>query len=746
MTVAILQVKNEDEINCGSMSPETDNSSMENSMSSHSSSQRSSVTSIDSNHDHTVPLELGLVIHALQTASQEDKVQSKQEKEIKTSTNNQSSANMIVLNAEDIKSVKPTLLLPREQEKTDEPVSRAIHLLFNNQFMEAKKLFETHAHMDPLYASGLGFMTFFKASMTMDEKSVESAIQTLITIYTMATTQISQASGTHIGSSFFQYVSSCYQNIKTARGSAIPIHAAPVKPKWIETHKTRIVSNGILRAHVVKAEACLQMAILYLFQEKVSSYIKCGLNLRRAYTSYSVVWQEYKRMGQLCDQYIDRNTVSGIQFGIGAIHLILSSLPPKITNIISAFSWKADKHLGFALLKLCFENKQSRSPLASGMLLAYYTTLIQCCPQLLSDIYTQPAIETLLEAQKTYPNSSIFLYFAGKTSRIAHNLTLSTESFTYAIETSRKEWAEVEIHQVCQFEIGINQMMQNNWKEAIPHFYALFHEGYGSSAVLCYLTGACLDMAGQRTEAILALAQIPSLVRTSSKDYHQKSTSGMESYVLRKVEFFQQSGYQDMDMTMCALEYLYLMNAYELMEAAQLEQNLSLTDHALSKILEAEKLEYSIRAKELLPETPPPQYDNQRSVLLLIKAAILNAMGRAQEAIVHLNWIIDHRSNIKIDTWVLPFAYWEVGCTSRILNHHKRAQEFWKAALSYKKHDFEYRLAMRIHVAMTQASSNSVHSTVTKLDSSTKHLSVSKDDQMEQMINQLEVAQARLST
>ncbi|OBZ90684.1 Tetratricopeptide repeat protein 39C [Choanephora cucurbitarum] len=717
MTVAILQVKNDDDINYDLMSSETNSSSS-------NSSQRSSVTSIDSNHDHTVPLELGLVIHALQISSEQEVKDLKptQAIEIKSTKPVHSSDNMIVLNSDTIKHVKPSILLPREQEIADEPVCRAIHLLFNNQFMEAKKLFETHANTDPLHASGLGFMSFFKATMTLDPKSIENAIQVLISIYTMATAQISRASGSYIGSSIFQYVSSCYQNLKSSRASAIPIHATPVKPKLIETHKTHIIPNGTLRAHVIKAEACLQMAILYLFQEKIASYVKCGLNLRRAYTSYSIVWQEYKRMGQLHNEYIDQNTISGIQFGIGAIHLILSSLPPKILCIISAFSWKPDRHLGFALLKLCFENKQSRSPLASAMLLAYYTTLIQFCPQLLADTYTQPAIETLLEAQKIYPNSSIFLYFAGKTSRIAQNLNLSTESFLYAIETSKKEWAEVEIHQASRFEMGINQMMQNNWKEAVGLFHGLFQEGYGSPAVLCYLTGACLDMLGQRTEAILTFAQIPALVRPSARSYHQKSTSGMESYVMRKVVFFQQSGYQDMDMTMCALECLYLINAYQLMDMVQLEQNLSLTDYSLSKILEAEKLEYSIRAKELLPETPPPQYDNQRSVLLLIKAAILNAMGRAQEAIVHLNWIIDHKATIKIDSWALPFAYWEVGCTSWSLNHKTRAQQFWEAAL---------RLAMQIHLAMTQASSMT-HATVTKLDNK---LSESQGDQTEEMNN-----------
>jgi hypothetical protein len=72
-------------------------------------------------------------------------------------------------------------------------------------------------------------------------------------------------------------------------------------------------------------------------------------------------------MGQEYTKHIDRETVSAMQFGIGAVHLLLSSLPPKILKILSIFGLKSDKQLGFALLKLCLEGKGIRSPLASLM-------------------------------------------------------------------------------------------------------------------------------------------------------------------------------------------------------------------------------------------------------------------------------------------------------------------------------------------------------------------------------------------
>lgn len=304
----------------------------------------------------------------------------------------------------------------------------------------------------------------------------------------------------------------------------------------------------------------------------------------------------------------------------------------------------------------------------------------------------------MLDAQRTYPNSAFFLYFAGRTSRLARNLTLSTQSFTYAVEISKNEWAEVEVLHACSYEIGFNHMMEHNWEEAAKVFDQLCTERYWSPAIFRYLTGACLDMMGQRTEAILAYAEVPQLA--GSKTH---STTLMEKYVLRKVTAFQDCGYQDMDMTLCALEYLCLFTGFDFMSVDLLEESLHVVDHALNQILEAEKTEFGIRTRELLPETPAPKYFDQRGALLLIKSALFNAMGRFKESIIHLNWIIDHKDEIDVDKWIVPFAYWEAGVTAWGMDNKTRSRYFWESALKFSKYDFEYRLAMRVNLAITKA-------------------------------------------
>lgn len=110
----------------------------------------------------------------------------------------------------------------------------------------------------------------------------KNAIDVLTTTYSIASAQIDAASKKTVGNSVYQAMSSYYNYIKFARGSGgLPASPKPATLKSIQKDGVTFVPNGVLRAHVAKAECCLQIAILQLLQENVMGYIKCGMNLRR---------------------------------------------------------------------------------------------------------------------------------------------------------------------------------------------------------------------------------------------------------------------------------------------------------------------------------------------------------------------------------------------------------------------------------------------------------------------------------
>ncbi|KAI8336682.1 hypothetical protein BC941DRAFT_353711 [Chlamydoabsidia padenii] len=601
-----------------------------------------------------------------------------------------SQTNSVVPGKIDLKSVSPNTMGPREQEKYDQNMLKGMQAFFNNKFADAKSIFSTRAENDPLYALGLGCMAFIK----------ENAILTLTETYQFANAQVDAASAKK---PLKDTVSHYFTNLMGSNPTNLPTNTRPLNQDEMNSQPA-FMTNGALRAHVIKAECGLLMGIIHMTQETVVGYLKMGMNLRRAYSSYSLVWQEYKRMGQDFNKYMDQDTISAIQFGIGSVHLLLSSLPPKILRIVSAFGWKADKHLGFALLKLCLEGRRIRSPLASMMLLSYYVILTSFAPQLLTQELVQPAIECLLDAQQSYPNSAFFLYFAGRVSRLAKNLPLSTQSFVYTYEVSQGAWAETTMGHLATLEIAFNCAMALDWSSTSERISDL-QDKHHSPAFMKYFYGACMEMMGNRTEAILAFAEAPKLM-------DKKKKSQMEQYVTRRVDFFEQSGYQDMDFSLPALEILAMWNCFPSMTEQALEQCLVLIDGTLESIYEREKQEYEIRVIELAPNAPVPDYYDQRGTLLVMKSSILNSLNRPKDAIVHLNWVIDHKEHIKHSKWIVPFAYWESGITLWALDEYKRARALWEQALSFSGYDFEYRLAIRLNLAITHAIELGVPETV----------------------------------
>ncbi|KAG2194527.1 hypothetical protein INT47_005731 [Mucor saturninus] len=610
-----------------------------------------------------------------------------------------SNSNTISVFNIDFENVRPNFLSPRAQEKYDEDMKAGMDHFFNNKFSQAKTIFEKRAKDDPLYSLGLSSMSFIKAITSYNPKDVEGALSQLTETYLFANAQVDIAAANKpIGDAISHY----FTNLIGSNSTHLPTKTRPLTK--YERQEQTFFPNGSLRAHVIKAECGLLMAIIYLSMETMVGYLKAGLNLRRAYNSYSLVWQEYKRMGQDFNKYMDRDTISAIQFGIGSVHLLLSSLPPKILKIVSAFGWSADKHLGFALLKLCLEGKRIRSPLASLMLLSYYVTLASYAPQVLTRELIQPAIECLLDAQQTYPNSAFFLYFAGRVSRLARNLPLSTQSFVYTFEVSQGDWAETTIGNLATFEIAFNSAMGLDWTSAAVRALEL-QTKYNSPAFLKYFYGACMEMMGNRTEAILSFAEAPGLV-------DRKRNSQPELFVANRVAFFEISGYQDLDFSLPALEILFTWNAFPCMAPETLEKCLELIEHTLELIYEREKLEYDIRTVELVPVTATPDYYDQRGTLLLMKASIYNALNRYTEGIVHINWIIDNKEKFKHSNWIVPFAYWESGNICWGTEEFKRARALWESTLTYSGFDFEYRLATRLNLAIQHAIDLGVPETV----------------------------------
>ncbi|KAI8146064.1 hypothetical protein BJV82DRAFT_404445 [Fennellomyces sp. T-0311] len=197
--------------------------------------------------------------------------------------------NVITIPTVDPKSIPINYLTPREQEEADEPVREGMRNLFDNKFMNAKNTFLAKASVEPLHALGLGAMAFIKAMMTYQEKDIEIAMTALATAYTIAKAQIDN---TQFKKPLKEAVSQYFSAMLTRNNaSGLPNNPTPItraNSNGVPREAPTFLPNGILRAHVIKAECCLLMSILQLSQESVVNYLKCGLNLRRVLSGKNI--------------------------------------------------------------------------------------------------------------------------------------------------------------------------------------------------------------------------------------------------------------------------------------------------------------------------------------------------------------------------------------------------------------------------------------------------------------------------
>lgn len=85
-------------------------------------------------------------------------------------------------------------------------------------------------------------------------------------------------------------VSHYITNLMGSNSTHLPTNTRPLNK--YELQEQTFMSNGALRAHVIKAECGLLMAIIYLSMETVVGYLKAGLNLRRGIVMCGMQYDE----------------------------------------------------------------------------------------------------------------------------------------------------------------------------------------------------------------------------------------------------------------------------------------------------------------------------------------------------------------------------------------------------------------------------------------------------------------------
>lgn len=581
------------------------------------------------------------------------------------------------------------LLTPVEQDAKDEEALRGVHLVFNNELDEALTLFESKSSNDALYSLTNSSLSFFKATLTFDEEDIKKSIADLDKTYALAQNDIDLSrpqtsilgSVSKLWSSGLGFLSrststdSISNNVKDQDDSV---------PGCCEEKEQRM-HNLEFRAHVIRAETLLLSALIQLFQESILNYMKAGLNLRKGYYEYQLVHSEMKKnQGSNLLEYYDNNSVGGVYFGIGTTNILLSILPSKILKIIAVLGIKGDRQLGFDYLQRAIEGGGVRAPLAQLFVLMFHSLLLSFAPSFSLDSIDRMK-DLLNSALKQYPSSSFFHLLSGRCLRAQRLLPESFEAFQKAA-VCPPSWPE--LSSFSNYEIGITKLFLLDWRGAIAEFDKLIENGYWSKALFVYLKAACYIELNEMDKANELLSQVES---ASQRKFGGRTIS-VEQFVLRKVKRYMKDP-ENGRLILPGLEIVAIWNGFACMPLEYLNKAKEMVDDAILKV-----------NKEAINEIT----EQRLSLLYFIKATLLKEIPAERQAAKNsFQWIFDHPKSVGEDTYIVPFAQYEAGVLAFEEKSVNVCRKHLESARDYStEFNFEYRLAMRIHLALLKLDSD----------------------------------------
>ncbi|XP_068196855.1 tetratricopeptide repeat protein 39C-like isoform X2 [Antennarius striatus] len=561
-----------------------------------------------------------------------------------------------------------------------------INMLLNNGFKESDELFRAYRNHSPLMSFGASFVSFLNAMMTFEEEKMQMAFEDL-----KATEKLCESENASV--------------IETIKNKI---------KRNMESQRTGVAVVDRLQRQIIIADCQVYIAVLSFIKQELSSYIKGGWILRKAWKMYNKCYSDIthmqegsrsaseqqetppislshpsdlshhsrsssrrlspsKRLHDISPEALDRLKGS-VSFGYGLFHLCISMVPPHLLKIVNLLGFPGDRLQGLSALAYASESKDMKAPLATLALLWYHTVVQPFFA--LNGTDTQAGLveakSILQKREATYPNSSLFMFFKGRVQRLECQISSALMSFRVALDLASDQR---EIQHVCLYEIGWCSMIELNYTEAYRAFERLKAESRWSQCYYAYLNGVCQGAADDLEGAISVFKDVQRLFK--------RKNNQIELFSMKRAEKLKSTSLSKELCILSVIEILYLWKA--LVNSSN--TTLQIMIHVLQGINDAS----CVGLKNLLLGAINRCLKNTKDAIQYFQLAVRDEVGRLS------------------NSYVQPYACYELGCV--LLNNPESVGKgrvlMLQAKEDYAGYDFENRLHVRIHSAL--ASMNAEH-------------------------------------
>ncbi|KAH0628714.1 hypothetical protein JD844_010156 [Phrynosoma platyrhinos] len=374
----------------------------------------------------------------------------------------------------------------------------------------------------------------------------------------------------------------------------------------------------------------------------------------------------------------------GIALGIGAFNLTLSLFPPRILKLLEFAGFSGDKEYGLRQLHQGATTCNLRALLCTMLLLCYYTFLTFILG-IGEDDFTEA--EALLNPYLSrYPQSAIFLFFAGRIEEIKGNISEAIKKFEEGCSV-QQAWKQ--FHHMCYWELMWCFAYKGMWKMA--YFYAdlLSKENRWSKAMYVYMKAAFLSMLPPEEPRPFGEEEVELFRQVSS--FKQKiagKSPPTEKFAIRKARRYKTSEYVPLPVP--ALEMMYMWNGFTV-----LGKRKELLEGTLDTLTQAEKR---------LQEAPASEYQvDDQCLVLLLKGLVLKHLHSSAEAEACFSAVHGSEKRIRYDHYLVPNALLELSLLYVAQGRNEEAVQLLRRAKNhYKNYSMESRTLFRIHAVLSK--------------------------------------------
>ncbi|XP_068557854.1 tetratricopeptide repeat protein 39C-like isoform X1 [Cebidichthys violaceus] len=564
-------------------------------------------------------------------------------------------------------------------DKTDdldeaEMALKGINMLLNNGFKESDELFRLYRNHSPLMSFGASFVSFLNAMMTFEEEKMQMAFEDL-----KATERLCESENTGV--------------IETIKNKL---------KRSVDSQRSGVAAVDRLQRQIIIADCQVYLAVLSFIKQELSSYIKGGWILRKAWKMYNKCYSDITHLQEgrrrraseqqamappslsshgrssspgpspslrpdgISPEALDR-LKGAVSFGYGLFHLCISMVPPHLLKIVNLLGFPGDRLQGLSALTYASESKDMKAPLATLALLWYHTVVQPFFA--LDGTDTQAGLmeakSILQQREAIYPNSSLFMFFKGRVQRLECEISSALTSFHDALDLASDQR---EIQHVCLYEIGWCSMIELNYGEAYRSFERLKTESRWSQCYYAYLTGVCQGATGDLEGAVKVFKDVERLFK--------RKNNQIELFSTKRAEKLRTPSLSKELCILSVIEILYLWKALPNCSTA----NLKTMTQVLHRIDDAS----CAGLKNLLLGAINGCLQNTNDAIQFFHLAARDEVGRLS------------------NSYVQPYSCYELGCV--LLNSPESAGKgrvlMLQAKEDYAGYDFENRLHVRIHSAL----------------------------------------------